>query len=442
MNIQTYFQGKKILVFGLGQQGGGIGDANYLARHGHQVKVADLLTAKDLKLDSSTLSPEISQSLGGHLPTDIHWADIILKNPGVPDDQPLIKLARSLGKDVVTSIALYVKYAPHPVIGITGTRGKSTTTALISALLNKAYPHQIITGGNIPGTSGLALFDESTDQRYSVLELSSFQLHNFHDLHLSPHIAVITNLYPDHLNRYSSLEAYQQDKSAICAYQQSKDFTLVNAKNPGALAISQASPGQITSYQASDVTGWETSLPGTHNRENLAAMAALARVLQLPPDLARLVAQTFAGLPFRQELIATVKGVRYINDTTATTPVALAKAVEAQTTPFILLVGGESKNLPTQPILDSLKNNDLVKSIIILGSHHLPAFVEELRTLCGSKIIGQVDSMPEAVKLAAKVATSGDTVLLSPGFASFDLFANEFDRGRQFNQAVTSLNYA
>lgn len=416
--------GEKVLVFGLGRQGGGAGDAQFLTDHGAQVRLSD----RDLSLCSE-----------GQTEEQIDWADLIIKNPGVPDDHPLLQRASQAGKSVYTSIALYVKYATIPVIGITGTRGKSTTTALISHLLNTSYPEQIITGGNIPGTSGLALFDAQAGKKYAVLELSSFQLHNFHDLKVSPPYAVITNLYPDHLNRYVDMESYQRDKEAIGQYQKDSDHCLFNSENKGAVNIARVSPGIKHAFSAQSVVDWDTPLPGLHNSENIAAMWALAQVLGISERLARQAVQSFPGLPFRQEIIRQVGEVTYINDTTATTPTATLKAIYAQTEPTILILGGASKNLPDQELIDAIVNSPHIVGVIILGSLGIPTFTTSLHERAPAKILDTVKSMSAAVKLASDHATPHSRVLLSPGFASFDLFQNEFDRGRQFNEAVSLL---
>lgn len=416
--------GKKVLIFGLGRQGGGTGDALYLENHGAIVRLSD----KD-----TTLVPE------GQTMEQIDWAEIIIKNPAVPDDHELITYAKSKGIPVFTSIALFVKYSTVKTIGITGTRGKSTTTALITNLLDKLYPGQVISGGNIAGTSCLSLFDQMAGKRYAVLELSSFQLHNFHDLEVSPNIAIITNLYPDHLNRYPSMDEYSRDKQAICQYQKESDNCLFNADNSGAVAIGSVGAGEKTPYSIKDIRNWMTNLPGLHNRENIAALAALVKVLSLDESVARLVARNFPGLPFRQEFIATVNSIRYVNDTTATTPIAAIKALQATTTPTIWITGGATKNLPFAELLDEVSKNQYIKKIVILGSKDLREYTDKLQTLAGDKIVGTALSMTEAIDLCRNVAEPGDTVLLSPGFTSFDLFQNEFDRGRQFNEEVQKL---
>ncbi len=404
--FEDLVQGKNVLVFGLGRQGGGKGDADWLKMHGATVRVSD---------SDTTLVPE------GQTKEQIDWAELIIKNPGVGDEHELIVYAHELGKPVLTSIAIFVKYAGVSTIGVTGTRGKSTTVALIKAVLDAAFPGQVISGGNIPGTSGLALLDEQVGKKYAVLELSSFQLHNFHELKVSPNYALLTNIYPDHLNRYKDMERYAYDKSAIHLYQKPGDFYLEYPK-------------------AETVMDWETTLPGLHNKENIAGMWGLAQQLGISEDLCRQVVKDFRGVPYRLETVREVAGVTYINDTTSTTPVAATKALQSLAKPTIWITGGDTKNLPYDELLVEVKSNKYIDQVIILGSKNIPDYVEQLKQILGDKIIGQVDSMRDALDLAHKSAKDGEVVLLSPGFSSFDLFKNEFDRGDQFNDIVKKLD--
>lgn len=419
--FESIIQGKKVLVFGVGRQGGGQGDALWLTKHGAIVRLSDR--------DTSIVAE-------GQTQDQIDWADIIIKNPGVPDTHDLIIYAQSKHIPVYTSIALFVKYTSLQTIAVTGTRGKSTTVALIKALLDLAYPGQVIQGGNIAGTSGLALFDAQEGKKYAVLELSSFQLHNFHDLRVSPSVAVLTNLYPDHLNRYTSMAEYRIDKEAIAQYQTPSDFIIYNSDNPDTLAMAQISPAKPIPFSLSQVKGWHCKLQGEHNLANIAAMSAVAQALNINREFAVEVAETYAGLEFRLQTIAQIHGVTYINDTTSTTPTAAQFALRALTGPTIWIVGGDSKNLPYLDLIQEVAHNSYLKHIIILGSQNIPDFLSALHNVAGPKIIGQVESMRSAVALAQQYATAGDFILLSPGFASFDLFKNEFDRGRQFNQIV------
>lgn len=417
-------QGKKVLVFGLGRQGGGQGDLAWLETHGATTRISD----KDLSLCSE-----------GQTKEQIEWADLIIKNPAVSDQHELIEYAKSLAIPVYTSIAIFVKYANITTIGVTGTRGKSTTVDLITKTLEAIFPGQVIAGGNIPGTSGLSLFDQQNGKKFAVLELSSFQLHNFHDLQVSPNIALITNLYPDHLNRYATMDSYQQDKVAICQYQKPSDLCIFNSDNLGSVAIAKHSPAKLSGYSAADVSGWATNLPGQHNRENIAALAKLVSELGLSEDSARQVVAKYQGLPFRQQKIAQKHGITYINDTTSTTPTASIKALQSATSPTIWITGGDDKQLPFLELIKEVESNRLLKGIVILGSKNIPDYLQELQAVAGDKIIGSANSMEEAVKLARVAAQSGDSILLSPGFSSFDLFQNEFDRGRQFNECVENI---
>ncbi|TXH03712.1 MAG: UDP-N-acetylmuramoyl-L-alanine--D-glutamate ligase [Candidatus Moraniibacteriota bacterium] len=439
MSIEQFLKNKNILVFGLGRQGGGIGDANYLARHGYIVRVIDRYTLNELDIAPSMLEPNIELSLGSEKQSDVDWADIIIQNPGVPDNHPLVLYAKEQYKQVVSAIALFVQFSPIPTIGITGTRGKTTTTMLIYDILNYIYPDQIILGGNLPGTSGLDLFDRCENKKYAVLELSSFQLHSFHHQQISPNYSVVTNLYPDHLNRYSTMDEYLLDKTAIVRYQKKPGFVVYNQENEGSIKIANYANVTKLPYQVSDTANITTLLPGKHNLSNIAAAYRLATALNLESKKVLLAISQFKGVNYRQQLIATLNGVRYINDTTATTPIASVIALKAQTSPTILICGGESKNLPEEILLTEIKNNPHLAHLIVLGSHNLTGFVESLQELVPQKLAGQVNSMEAAVNLAAKLAKPNYTVLLSPGFASFDLFKNEFDRGDQFNHYVSLL---
>jgi len=422
--FEGLIQGKKVLVFGLGRQGGGTGDRDYLIRHGAIVRVSDT----DL-----SLAPE------GQTKEQINWADMIIKNPGVSDGHELIVYAHTLKKPVLTSIAVFVKYAGITTIGVTGTRGKSTTVALIKAVLEESFPGQIIAGGNIPGTSGLSLLDQLGGKKYAVLELSSFQLHNFHDLQVSPNISIITNLYPDHLNRYKTMGDYAYDKQAICQYQGEENFCLYNQNNPGSVQIMTVGSGKKIAYSATDYFIWDTKLPGLHNKENISACATLAQVLKIDNNLVKRVIADFTGLKYRLETIRIVNGVTYINDTTSTTPVAAIKALQSLTSPTIWITGGDTKNIPHDDLLTEVESNKYLVKVIILGSKNIPDYVDSLKQILGQKVIAQVFSMDEAVTLASESSDDGYNVLLSPGFSSFDLFKNEFARGDQFSELVHKL---
>ncbi|MEI6690438.1 MAG: UDP-N-acetylmuramoyl-L-alanine--D-glutamate ligase [bacterium] len=438
--IDQLITGKKVLVFGLGLQGGGQGDVRFLLRHNAEVKITDQKSYAQLSTTLANLPADIQGTYGGHTMSDIDWADIILVNPGVPLSIPELVYAAKLGKPLVSRTALFVKYCGIPVIGITGTRGKSTTTELIYRLLDSVFPGQILRGGNIPGVSDLELLDQLAGKKYAVLELSSFQLEHFHASKISPQYAIVTNLYPDHLNRYATMAEYAAAKSAICNYQSSTDITLVNADNLTSAQIVSSASGKIIRYSAKDnPQGNFPHLPGQHNQENMAAVSALAKILQISNDDVVKTFTAYPGLPYRQETRAIISGVTYVNDTTATTPTATLKALDTITTPIILVLGGAEKALPTQELFETIASCAHVRQVIVLGSLFNRVLNTALQTSLAAKFAGRTIKMSEAVALAHSLAKPGDTVLLSPGFASFDLFQNEFDRGNQFNEAVAHI---
>ncbi len=434
--LRQLIQGKKILIFGLGLQGGGVADALTCLSLGAKVKVTDLKSAEQLQPSLQHLPKGVETVLGKHRREDIVWADLILQNPAVPFDHPLIQLAHQLGKPIYGSTALYLKYTSLPVIGITGTRGKSTTTNLIYHLLDSVYPQQILLGGNLPGKSPLQFISQEDGKRYAVLELSSFQLHFSRTLKVSPHLAVVTNIYPDHLNRYGSMEAYIQDKLAIVKYQTDQDYAILNANDPQVNLFAQATSAQIHYFQYSNLT---SNLIGRHNQANLAAALKVAEILGLNESKLKSAVANFKGLPFRLERVGEKGGIVFINDTTSTTPIATITAIKAVPQNLILIVGGSDKRLPIDRLITTICRESKVKAVVILGSYQNQVFVHQLKSHCQNKILTQVKDMKSAVLAAVASARPGEAVLLSPGFASFDLFKNEFDRGRQFNEIVAQL---
>lgn len=437
-SLKDHLVNKKILILGLGLQGGGAGDAKYLHDLGLDVRITDLKSAKELSKSLKDLR-DIPHTLGEHKKEDIDWADIILKNPAIPDGNQFLQHAISSGKEILMSAALLTKYSKTPIIGITGTRGKSTTTQLVYEILNAHSPGDIAIGGNLPGHSSLQLLGSSANMQFLVLELSSFQLHGFHDLTISPQYSILTNIYPDHLNRYQSMEDYMHDKQAIFQYQSPQDHLLYNSDNPLACEMIKQAPGNTHAFKDSDLpTNLSTSLPGLHNRQNIAAAYSLSLLLQIPAKTFTKVVTSFTGLPYRMQTVAVKNDITFINDTTSTTPTSTIKAVSSMNSPTILILGGESKNLPIDKMISVLSNSPHITGIVILGSKNNHKLNEKL-DLLKDKTLGKVESMRDAFKLAVHNSGAGHSILLSPGYASFDLFDNEFDRGDQFNQEVNNL---
>lgn len=438
MSIDQLFRGKNILVFGLGLNGGGLGDSLFSETHGAIVRVTDLKSEEKLAETVRSLPESIEKSFGGHIKSDIEWADMIIRNPAVREDNQFILYAKKLGKPVVVSAALYLKYSTLKIIGITGTKGKTTTTTILGSILEAAFPGKILIGGNLSGTSLLQLLDqEDGEKKYSILELSSFQLAGLRDNNISPGISVITNIYQDHLDRYNNMQEYINDKLLIVKNQTKTDYTVLNKNNKYSSIFKDTTKAQVQWF---DLWRGKIGVEGDHNRSNAAAASKVAQILGVNEDVITESIKTFTGLSYRLERIGTYAGVDYINDTTSTTPIATVVALNSLKQPIIIILGGATKNLSLKILKDALLNNTFLKSIIILGGVHNNQLLEMLENnKISPLIISRVMSMKEAVSIASRSASSGDTVLLSPGFASFDLFNNEFNRGDQFNKEVNKL---
>lgn len=433
-NGQDYFKGKKITVMGLGLLGRGLGDVKFLAEQGAELIVTDLKSEAELVSSLKELqSFPITFHLGGHQLADFRDRDLVLKAAGVPLNSPFIAEAVKNNIPVVMSTALFVSLLPAGVttIGITGTRGKSTTTHLIYELV-KAAGKRVFLGGNVRGLSTLALLPEIKSGDYVVLELDSWQLQGFGDLKLSPQIAVFTNLLPDHLNYYGGdMEKYFADKANIFKYQKAGGTLVAGA---------QIAPRLLRDPAPELPADWRLKMPGEHNRENAALAKQVAAVLKIDPVVIKSVIENFPGVPGRLELVRDYQGIKIYNDTTSTTPDALLAGVSALATEaknLILIMGGADKNLDFTMVTPVISR--VVHEVILLpgtGTEKLLANSYELSAV-------RVASLSEAVSLAIQKAKDGDTILFSPGFASFGPppggFKNEFDRGDQFNELIKNL---
>lgn len=439
MDARAYFQGKRITVIGLGLLGRGVGDAKYLAEQGADLIITDLKTKEELADSVEQLAgfKNISFVLGEHRLEDFYDRDFILKAAGIPLDSIYIAEAKKNGIPVRMSADLFVEISGIPVIGITGTRGKSTMAHMVHAIL-KESGKPVVLGGNIRGVSTLALLPEVTPQHLVVLELDSWQLQGFGEVSMSPHIAVFTTFYSDHLNYYKDdLGVYLADKAQIFLHQHSDDMLMLGA---------QCAPTIIEKY-GEDIEAkilvvdetklpdtWVLQIPGSHNRYNAALALAAARAAGVPDEVSRKALQSFAGVPGRLEFVAEKNGVRVYNDTTATTPEATLVALRALDTGeknIVLIMGGADKNLDMGKLLVEIPN--CVKRTILLAGTGTNCVLEFLPDA------SVFDSLQKAVSEAFASAVPGDVILFSPAFASFGMFKNEYDRGDQFNILVKVL---
>jgi UDP-N-acetylmuramoylalanine--D-glutamate ligase len=426
IDYKQYFADKKITLMRIGLLGRGIGDAAFLAECGAEILVVDSApqTVMQPAVDALKKYSNITFKFGPYDLGDFRHTDMVLKGAGTPIDSPEIAAAREAGVPVVMSTALFAQLSGATVVGITGTRGKSTTTHLLYEII-KASGRRVWLGGNVVGMSTLALLPQVQTGDLAVLELDSWQLQGFGDLKLSPHLAIFTNLMPDHLNYYGgSMEKYFADKANIFKYQKQGDYLLVGAELPGALP---AHAERVAPFSKD----WETKLPGEHNKINVALAVRAAEILEVPEDVIKQTTESFCGVPGRLELVREWRGIKIYNDTTATTPAAALAALKAlgSEKKLVLIAGGADKNIDMSEFVAALPQ--YCKRVV-----WLPGTGTDKLALPNMKV---EQNLAEAFATALAVCESGDTLLLSPGFASFGLFKNEFDRGEQFNRLVKNL---
>jgi UDP-N-acetylmuramoylalanine--D-glutamate ligase len=445
MDARTHFRGKRITVMGLGLLGRGVGDARYLAECGAELIVTDLKTREQLAESVAQLEQfqNIQFVLGEHRLEDFNNRDCILKAAGVSRDSIYIAEAKKNNIPVRMSADLFAEISGITCIGVTGTRGKSTVAHMIFHILKEAGK-PVVLGGNVRGVSTLALLREVTPEYTAVLELDSWQLQGWGEAQMSPRIGVFTTLYQDHLNYYKNdLGAYIADKANIFLYQKPED-TFVLGKQCAPTIIEKYGEAiesktiVIDELKLPDT--WSLRIPGMHNRYNAALSLAAARALGVADDVSRRALEGFAGVPGRLELIREVHGVKVYNDTTATTPEATLAALQAlQPTTYnlqpriILIMGGADKNLDMNTLLAKLAE---VKRVVLLAGTGTERIVGSLQEAGSSNVSGPYDSLAQAVGDAFAHAEAGDAILLSPAFASFGMFKNEYDRGDQFVKLV------
>lgn len=432
------YKNKKVLIFGLGLNQGGVGSAKFFAKQGAEVKVTDLKNADILKpsLDELKSFLNVSYTLGEHKYEDFDWAELIIKNPAIKPGNQYIEYALKQGKQVEQDMGIFLEFIkPSQIIGVTGTKGKSTISSLIYEVL-KSLRKNVILAGNI-GTSVLDTMPQITPDTLVVLEISSFQLEAFDEKKVSPKWAVITNIYPDHLNYYKNMDEYIAVKRIIGLYQTKDDFLFMN-KDDLTLNNSEFTTGllaKIIFYTKNDLPkNFKPMLAGEHNLSNYAAALAVVQEFPIVKDEALKTMQKFKGIEFRLQFIKNWKGIKIINDTTSTGPDAGIKAL--QTFPnCILIAGGMNKNMPYEEYAKALERG--VKKVFFLVGDS----TDEIKKLIKNKdlIASTYDNLEKLLTDVKKEAKPGDIILLSPAATSFNLFQNEFDRGRKFNKAVEKI---
>jgi UDP-N-acetylmuramoylalanine--D-glutamate ligase len=450
--VDDFFKNKSVLIMGLGRFGGGVDVVRFLHKAGAKIIVTDMAPAEKLADSLKQLADlaGIEYHLGSHEKNDFEQADIVVANPAVMPDNEFLEIARKNKRAVTYQINIFFKLCPATIIGITGSNGKSTTTALTTHLLgNSSYQSRVTSHGkvfltgNIGNEPFLCLLDKIKKNDLVVIEMSSFQLEELSQIQKAPHISLITNLTPNHLDRHKTFANYCAVKENIFKYQK------LDEKNP-AVSIFNAED-KITNgwfekykndkgrtcigFSASDVSEEikkHYKLPGWANLQNLSAALTIAKSIGLTGEQLQPAVSTFKALPHRLELAADRVGVRWYNDSKSTTPDSTIVALQAFDEPIILIAGGYDKHIPFDTLGVEIARR--AKAVILIGQT-APKIASAIRiTGHGSRVadVTIANSLTDAVITARKIAQRGDVVLLSPACASYDMFENYEHRGREF----------
>lgn len=460
------FKGKKITLMGLGLLGRGVGDAVFLAKSCAELIVTDLKTEKELSSSLKSLKKfkNIRFSLGGHRLEDFRNADMVVKAAGVSLDSPFILEAQKNNVPVVMSTALFARRAESKIVGITGTRGKSTVAYLLAEILeeqNKKTSGQVFLGGNVPGVSTLALLPQVGTGDIAVLELDSWQLQGFGNTHnralpkvlqafqsgdenkdFSPSIAIFTTFMSDHLNYYQGdMTRYFADKANIYRFQKAEDVLIVSEQVADCIKrFGPAPKSKVIVAKTGDLPSlWKIKILGEHNKLNIALAVAAARVLGVTEKTVQKVVERFEAIPGRLEFVGTHNGVAIYNDTNATTPEATIAGLRAfgADRKTVLIFGGADKKLNPDGLLKIL--TEYAKALVVLPGTGTEKIKDKLNKISGATPLFFAENMADAVKKALNLARTGDRILMSPAFASFGIFKNEYDRGEQFNAIIRKL---
>jgi len=419
---------KRVLVMGLGRFGGGAAAARWYRERGHPVLVTDLSDEKKLKESIAEVAPlGVEFRLGGHDEADFDATDIVVVNQAVPFEHPLVQRARARGKEVVTELGLTLRLLKGPIVGVTGTKGKSTTSALLAAML-KASGRPVAFGGNI----GRPLLNEAerlSPGTVAVLEVSSFQLAWLEHDDFALSAAVITNVTGDHLDRHPTFGHYAASKRRLVEAVRPGGAVILREEDEVCRSFAAHTRGRVTWFGESrppPVALDALKLAGRHNRWNAAAAAHAALAVGATPEGCRAAIRDFRPLRHRLESLRTGGKVEFVDDSIATTPDAAAAAIASFERPVILLTGGRDKGLDWAPLVRAA---DRAKAVIAYGETgpllHARIPASQLRP-----------TLEAAVRRALELAQPGDVVLLSPGFSSYDEFPGFDVRGDRFRELV------
>ncbi len=435
---------KHVLIQGLGLNQGGVGAARYFAKQGKNVLVTDLKSEEELKPSVEALSKftNIEFVFGKHREKDFQNASLVISSPAVPPQSKYVQIAEDNSVPVYTPISYFFTHKKGLVIGVTGTRGKSTTTKLIYKML-KLEKDKVFLGGNI-GRSVLDFLDDLDKQSISVLEISNLMLLWLKEIEKSPEVAVLTCIYPDHLNRHPSMEDYIKTKAKIFEFQSSRDRLVINQDQKITRELAGKAKSKVEFFSRKDFKYQDLvkddfhPLSGDHNQSNIMAAVKATGHLGISESSIKKAISDYDGLYGRQMFSAEINGIRIINDTCATMPEAVVAGLKKfNDHPTVLIFGGKDKGLSYQVLAEAIKKYQ-PKAVVVLTGSGADKLLPELEKLqVDLPIFKGYQKLEPAVKKALDLAEPGDVILFSPGGSSFERFANEFDRGYHFDQIIS-----
>ena len=459
--MKTNWNGKRILILGAARQG--LALARWLSLHGAHVTLSDMRSADELRLVCESLAEyQIDWVLGGHPLELLDTTDVLCPSGGVPITQPIVVEAVSRGIPLSNDSQIFMEVVPCKTMGVTGSAGKTTTTTLVGRMAKSIYGDKAYIGGNI-GDPLINYVDNMQVDDVAILELSSFQLDQ---MTISPNIAAILNVTPNHLDRHGTMEAYTAAKARILEFQSKDDIAVLGHDDKGAWNLRDKVYGKLFTFSLSDldkglngtylhdgllnlrdgnaylplISREKILLRGDHNVSNVLAAFVIGHAAGFPLDAMLEAVEDFQGVPHRLELVRELRGVRWYNDSIATAPERSMAAIRAFDEPIVLMLGGRDKDLPWEDLMRLAGQR--VDHLVLFGeaAEKIQKTANSLGLSEKRCTLSRVNGLREAVVKAAEVAVSGDVVLLSPGGTSYDEFKDFAERGERFKLWVQELS--
>jgi UDP-N-acetylmuramoylalanine--D-glutamate ligase len=454
------WNGKRVLILGAARQG--LALARWLSLHGAQVTLSDMRSEDELRVARESLAEyQIDWALGGHPLELLDSTDVLCLSGGVPLTLPIVAEANRRGIPLSNDSQIFMEVVPCKTIGITGSAGKTTTTTLVGQMAKNVYGAKAYIGGNI-GDPLINYVDDMKTDDIAILEISSFQLDQ---MTISPNVAAILNVTPNHLDRHGTMEAYTAAKARILEFQSEEDAAVLGRDDKGAWSLRNKVRGKLYTFSLDELEeglngtylkdgllnlcDGDAYLPlilrekillrGDHNVSNVLAAFAIGHASGFPLDAMLEAVEDFRGVPHRLELVRELRGVRWYNDSTSSAPERSMAAIRAFDEPIVLLLGGRDKNLPWEELMQLV--SERVDHVVLFGeaAEKIQKTADHLGLRGDRFPVTRADGLHEAVLKAAEVAEPGDVVLLSPGGTSFDEFKDFAERGERFREWVQEL---